>query len=65
MFALFEGGEEETVGRLAGAHGLTLVGFGLDVSMDELAIGLSVRPLRFSILAAAVIIAARAFIVTQ
>ena len=60
-----EPGEEEAVGRLANAHGLTLLGLGLSVSIDELAIGFSAGLLRLPIITAALVIGAQAFVVSQ
>lgn len=58
-------GEVGVASRMAGTHGLALVGLGLGVSIDELAIGASAGLLRVPILLAVILIAAQAFLVTQ
>ena len=60
-----ESAEVEAAARLAHTHGIALIGLGISVSMDELAIGFSVGLLRISIAAAVVVIALQAFLVTQ
>ena len=60
-----EDDELEAVSRMARAHGLALIGLGMSVSLDELAIGFSVGLLGISIGVAVVLIALQAFVVTQ
>jgi manganese efflux pump family protein len=60
-----EDDELQAVSRMARAHGLALIGLGVSVSLDELAIGFSVGLLGISIGVAVVLIALQAFIVTQ
>jgi len=60
-----EGGELQAVSQMARAHGLALIGLGISVSLDELAIGFSFGLLGISIGVAVVLIALQAFIVTQ
>lgn len=47
------------------AHGIGIVGLGLSVSLDELAIGFTIGLLRVPIAPAVLLIAAQAFIVSQ
>jgi putative Mn2+ efflux pump MntP len=58
-------GEVEAASSMTRAHGMALIGLGVSVSLDELAIGFSAGLLGVSILAAAIIIAAQAFLMTQ
>ena len=60
-----EDDELQAVSQMAGTHGLALIGLGISVSLDELAIGFSVGLLGISIGATVVLIALQAFIVTQ
>lgn len=60
-----ETAELAAASRMASAHGLTLIGLGISVSIDELAIGFSAGLLRISILVAVVLIALQAFVATQ
>lgn len=57
--------ELEAVSQMARMHGLALIGLGVSVSLDELAIGFSIGLLGISIGVAVVVIALQAFIVTQ
>lgn len=57
--------EEQRVRRLAGAGGLAVVGLGLSVSLDELAIGFSMGLARVPVVPAALLIAAQAFLASQ
>ncbi len=50
---------------LARAHGLALIGLGVAISLDELAIGLSIGLLDLPVVAALVLIAAQAFVAAQ
>jgi putative Mn2+ efflux pump MntP len=58
-------GEVEAASSMTRAHGMALIGLGVSVSLDELAIGFSAGLLRISIVAAAIVIAAQAFFMTQ
>jgi len=60
-----ESGEKAKAAMLARTHGLAVIGLGVGISLDELAIGFSVGLLRVSILLAAIIIAAQAFVAAQ
>ena len=57
--------DEERVRKLAAARGPAMIGLGLSVSLDELAIGFSLGLLNVPIIPAIVLIAAQAFIVSQ
>jgi manganese efflux pump family protein len=58
-------GEQTKATTLAHTHGLALIGLGVGISLDELAIGFSVGLLRLSIVVAAIIIAVQAFVAAQ
>jgi putative Mn2+ efflux pump MntP len=58
-------GEQARARSIARAHGLALIGLGVGISLDELAIGFSVGLLRLSIVVAAIIIAVQAFVAAQ
>src|SRR5207247_4205685 len=60
-----ETGERAAAQLLARTRGLALIGLGIGISLDELAIGFSVGLLRIPIILAAVLIAAPAFIAAQ
>ncbi|MEP7105116.1 MAG: manganese efflux pump [Chloroflexota bacterium] len=57
--------EERRVRRLRGASGLALVGLGVSISLDELAIGFTLGLTNVPVAAAVVLIAAQAFLVSQ
>ena len=57
--------EAETAGMLARAHGLAMIGLGVGISLDELAIGFSVGLLRLPLAWAIVLIAAQALLAAQ
>jgi len=57
--------DEERARKLAAARGPAMIGLGLSVSLDELAIGFSLGLLNVPIIPAIVLIAAQAFIVSQ
>ena len=57
--------EEERVKRFANATGLALVAICLTVSLDELAIGFVLGLTRVPVLAAVILIASQAFVVSQ
>ena len=67
LYMLFENEEEEEerARRLAASTGLAAIGLGLGASLDELAIGLTLGLLRVPVLAAVILIAAQAFLVSQ
>lgn len=60
-----ESDEVEAASRIARTHGLALIGLGIGISLDELAIGFSAGLLRMPIVLALVLIAGQAFLVTQ
>jgi putative Mn2+ efflux pump MntP len=60
-----DGEEEENAGRLARAHGVALLGLGLSVSLDELAIGFSAGLARLPAVPAIVAIGVQAFVAVQ
>jgi putative Mn2+ efflux pump MntP len=61
-----EGEQDEPLMALfARAHGIGIVGLGLSVSLDELAIGFTIGLLRVPLVPAVLLIAAQAFIVSQ
>lgn len=57
--------EEGRAGRLAAAGGLALIGLGLSVSIDELAIGFSLGLLHLPVAGAVVLIAVEALVASQ
>jgi putative Mn2+ efflux pump MntP len=57
--------EEERLALLARTRGLAVLGLGLSISLDELAIGFSVGLLRLPVALAVVWIAIQAFVVAQ
>ncbi|HSS95262.1 MAG TPA: manganese efflux pump [Candidatus Dormibacteraeota bacterium] len=65
LYMLFGPDDEERVKKLAAAGGPAMIGLGLSVSLDELAIGFSLGLLNVPIVPAIVLIAAQAFIVSQ
>lgn len=60
-----EEGEERAAGRLVSASGWALVGLGLSISMDELAIGFSLGLVGLPVVPVIVAIAIQAFIAAQ
>lgn len=67
-YMLWPRDESDEAGKatmLARTHGLAVIGLGVGISLDELAIGFSVGLLRLSIILAASIIAAQAFVAAQ
>lgn len=63
--ALTHADEEEQTDRLAQTRGLAVLGLGVAVSLDELAIGFTLGLLRAPILTAIVLIGAQAFVASQ
>lgn len=57
--------EEERAARLLSAHGLPLIGLGLSISLDELAIGFSLGLTGLPIVAVVVAIALQALVASQ
>ena len=57
--------EEARVGRLLTAGGVALIGLGLSISLDELAIGFTLGLSRVPVAAAVILIAVQAFVVSQ
>ena len=57
--------EEEKAGRIMTSRGLALVGLGISISLDELAIGFSVGLVRLPVTAVIVAIALQAFVAAQ
>ena len=64
-YMLRAGGETDTVSMLAGSRGLALVGLGISISLDELAMGFTIGLLHLSLPIAVVLIGAQAFLVAQ
>jgi len=57
--------EAEKVSSLARIHGLAIIGLGISISLDELAIGFSIGLLHLPLAWAIVLIAAQAFVAAQ
>ena len=57
--------EGEKVASLSSRSGLALIGLGLSISLDELAMGFTIGLLHLYIIAAVVLIGAQAFVVAQ
>lgn len=57
--------EQEQLARMGSASGLGMIGLGLSISLDELAVGVSLGLLRFPLLAAVLLIGAQALIASQ
>lgn len=57
--------DEQHAARLRGARGLVLIGLGVSVSLDELAIGFSLGLARLPVPAVIIAIAAQAFLAAQ
>ncbi len=60
-----EEGEGEKVGALSSRGGLALLGLGISISLDELAMGFTIGLLHLSIVLAVVLIGIQAFAVAQ
>jgi putative Mn2+ efflux pump MntP len=65
MLRLDDESEERRAALFAGARGVALLGLGLSVSLDELAIGFTIGLLRIPLVPAVVAIALQAFVVAQ
>jgi len=57
--------DESRIGRLASVRGVAAVGLGLSVSLDELAMGLSLGVLRVAVVPVAVLVGLQAVLVSQ
>jgi putative Mn2+ efflux pump MntP len=57
--------DEQLVASLADSHGLAMIGLGLSISLDELAIGFSLGLLNVPIVPAIALIAVQAFVISQ
>jgi putative Mn2+ efflux pump MntP len=57
--------EQEKAGRLATVHGATLIGLGISISLDELAIGFSLGLTHLSLVPVITAIAAQALLAAQ
>jgi putative Mn2+ efflux pump MntP len=60
-----ESGEGEKAAGLASRSGLALIGLGLSISLDELAMGFTIGLLHLSVVLAVILIGAQAFAVAQ
>jgi putative Mn2+ efflux pump MntP len=65
LFAGEEEEEEEKAARMATSRGLALIGLGISISLDELAIGFSIGLSSLPVIAVIVAIALQAFIAAQ
>jgi len=57
--------DEERSARILGSHGLALLGLGISISLDELAIGFTIGLVHLPVTAVIVAIAAQAFLAAQ
>jgi manganese efflux pump family protein len=57
--------DDEAAGRIAGTHGLAIIGLGISISLDEFAIGFSLGLLRLPVVPVIVAIAILALVVSQ
>jgi putative Mn2+ efflux pump MntP len=65
MLVAEDGDERENVADLTSRGGLALLGLGISISLDELAMGFTIGLLQLSIVLAVVLIGAQAFVVAQ
>ncbi|HVC88931.1 MAG TPA: manganese efflux pump [Gaiellaceae bacterium] len=65
MLAGDKSADGEHVAALVSNHGLALLGLGISVSLDELAMGFTIGLLHLSIIGAVILIGAQAFVVAQ
>jgi putative Mn2+ efflux pump MntP len=65
MLLASDEGEEEKASRLTASHGLALIGLGISISLDELAIGVTIGLAHLPITAVIVTIALQAFVAAQ
>jgi putative Mn2+ efflux pump MntP len=57
--------EEEKAARIISSHGLALIGLGISISLDELAIGFSIGLTQLPVVIVIIAIAAQAFVAAQ
>ena len=62
---LLSGEDQDKAARLTGAHGVALIGLGVSISLDELAIGFSLGLARLPIVPVIAAIAVQAFLAAQ
>jgi putative Mn2+ efflux pump MntP len=65
LIGIGERGEEERVARLATTHGMAIVGLGLGIALDELAIGFTIGLLGLPLVPTLSLIAAQAIVFSQ
>jgi manganese efflux pump family protein len=65
MLLASDGDEEEKTSRLTASHGLALISLGISISLDELAIGVTIGLARLPVTAVIVAIALQAFVAAQ
>lgn len=67
VWMLLPGGnrDEERAARLGTAHGVALLGLGISISLDELAIGFSLGLARLPVAAVVIAVAVQAFVAAQ
>lgn len=65
MLVADEEGEEEKIGLLSTQGGWALIGLGISISLDELAMGFTIGLLHLSIVLAVILIGIQAFAVAQ
>lgn len=65
MLVADEGAESDKVSALSRGGGLALIGLGISISLDELAMGFTIGLLRLSIVLAVLLIGVQAFAVAQ
>jgi manganese efflux pump family protein len=65
LFGEDEDAEQEKAGRLTSAHGLAVIGLGISISLDELAIGFSLGLTHLPLTPVIIAIAVQAFIAAQ
>jgi manganese efflux pump family protein len=65
MLLAGDGDEEDTASRILTSRGLALVGLGISISLDELAIGFSIGLVRLPVSAVIPAIALQAFVAAQ
>ena len=65
MLLSSEDDEEEKAARITSSHGLALIGLGISISLDELAIGFSMGLTRLPVVVVLAAIALQAFVAAQ
>lgn len=58
-------GEEDKAAGITGSHGLALIGLGISISLDELAVGFSIGLVRLPVVIVISAIALQAFVAAQ